>query len=101
MWMMVMFDLPVVEKEDRAQATRFRKELLDMGFQMAQYSVYMRCCVSRERTDAIVAKVRAELPPGGNVAVLIFTDKQYDNMLYFHARKETTPIPSDGQLALF
>ena len=101
MWMLVMFDLPVVFKPDRAEATRFRKDLLDIGFEMAQYSVYMRCCVSRERTDALVEKVRAALPDGGDVAILIFTDKQYATMLHFHARKEIDVFPDNGQLALF
>ena len=40
MWIMVMFDLPVIEKEDRKAATDFRKALLDNGFMMSQYSVY-------------------------------------------------------------
>ena len=33
-WLMVLFDLPVVEKAERNQATRFRKDLLDRGFEM-------------------------------------------------------------------
>jgi len=100
-WMMVMFDLPVVRKQERTDATRFRQDLLDMGFEMAQYSVYMRCCVSRERTDALVAKIRAALPPGGKVSVLVFTDKQYEGMLHFNARQEIIACPASGQLALF
>ena len=101
MWMMVMFDLPVVRDEDRKQATRFRKDLLDMGFEMAQFSVYMRCCVSRERADAFTHKVQKTLPSGGKVTILTFTDKQYENMRHFYARKETEPCPSSNQLTLF
>lgn len=44
MWMVVMFDLPVVEKAERKAATEFRNALLDMGFEMSQFSVYMRFC---------------------------------------------------------
>ena len=101
MWMMVMFDLPVVEKEERKEATRFRQDLLDLGFEMAQFSVYMRCCVSRERTDALVSKIRAALPSGGKVAILFFTDKQYENMIHFFARQEGKAPQETGQLALF
>ena len=32
MWLIVMFDLPVIEREERKSATRFRNDLLDMGF---------------------------------------------------------------------
>jgi CRISPR-associated protein Cas2 len=101
MWMLVMFDLPVVRDKERKEATRFRQDLLELSFDMAQYSVYMRCCVSRERTDALVGHVRTALPSGGKVAILIFTDKQYENMLHFYAREEINAPPDNGQLALF
>ena len=32
MWVVVMFDLPVVEKAERKAATEFRNGLLDAGF---------------------------------------------------------------------
>lgn len=38
----VMFDLPVVEEVEREAATDFRNGLLDHGFAMSQFSVYMR-----------------------------------------------------------
>jgi CRISPR-associated protein Cas2 len=100
MWMLVMFDLPVVEKRARDEATRFRKDLLDMGFEMAQFSVYMRCCVSKERTEALSGKIRGSLPSGGKVDILIFTDKQYENMQHYFARETLEPA-DNGQLALF
>jgi len=100
MWMLVMFDLPVIHKAQRAEATRFRNDLLELGFGMAQYSVYMRCCVSRERVDALVAKIQSILPDGGHVAILTFTDKQYANMLYFCARQQVV-FQENAQLALF
>jgi CRISPR-associated protein Cas2 len=101
MWMLVMFDLPVIRKKDRAEATRFRKDLLDLGFDMAQYSVYMRCCVSKERVEALTKNVTASLPEGGNVAILTFTDKQYENMQHFHAKIRTENYQENAQLALF
>src|SRR5690606_17027170 len=40
MWMMAMFDLPVLTKPERKRAADFRKFLLDQGFEMVQFSVY-------------------------------------------------------------
>lgn len=41
MWMIVMFDLPVLEKAERVAAAKFRYTLLDMGFAMfAIFGVY-------------------------------------------------------------
>ena len=42
MWMMVLFDLPVVESDERKAATDFRNFLLDNGFAMVQYSIYIK-----------------------------------------------------------
>ncbi|MDD9851502.1 MAG: CRISPR-associated endonuclease Cas2 [Gammaproteobacteria bacterium] len=44
--MLVLFDLPVTTKRERDKATRFRKKLLDDGYSMLQFSVYMRSCPS-------------------------------------------------------
>ncbi len=38
-WLVVAFDLPVVEKEQRKAATDFREYLLDDGYTMMQFSV--------------------------------------------------------------
>lgn len=46
-----MFDLPVMTDDERRTATRFRKELLDSGYLMIQFSVYARPCVTYEAMD--------------------------------------------------
>jgi CRISPR-associated protein Cas2 len=40
MWLMVLFDLPVVSKEEKKNYVRFRNALIQDGFTMLQYSVY-------------------------------------------------------------
>lgn len=48
MRMLCMFDLPV-DTEGQKRAYRiFRKNLIQEGFVMIQYSVYVRICPSRE-----------------------------------------------------
>ena len=73
MWTMVLFDLPVVTKSQRKRATRFRNDLLDLGFEMAQYSVYLKFCGSRATADALAARVERRVPVQGRVSVLVFT----------------------------
>ena len=53
MWMMVLFDLPVTEPEERKAATGFRNFLLDQGFEMAQFSVYVRHTSGKEAVEAM------------------------------------------------
>ena len=84
MWMIVMFDLPVLEKAERKAATAFRNALLDLGFEMSQFSVYMRFCTSSTQVDTYCKHVEDVLPEGGKVSVLQFTDRQYERIISFH-----------------
>ncbi|MBT4907460.1 MAG: CRISPR-associated endonuclease Cas2 [Rhodospirillaceae bacterium] len=83
MWMMVLFDLPVVEPEERRAATGFRNFLKDQGFEMAQFSVYVRYTSGKEAVEAMVRQVKNALPERGHVDILQFTDKQYENIVSF------------------
>ena len=101
MWVVVMFDLPVVEKAERKAATEFRNGLLDMGFQMSQFSVYMRFCTSQAQVDTYNKRVELALPEGGKVNVLQFTDKQYERIISFHGKAKQAPNKTPDQFDLF
>ncbi|WP_172425121.1 CRISPR-associated endonuclease Cas2 [Vandammella animalimorsus] len=101
MWMLVMFDLPVLTKAERKAASDFRKSLLDMGFEMSQLSVYLRFCTSQTQLDTYARRVEAILPSGGKVSVLQFTDKQYERILTFHGRAKQPPLKAPDQFTLF
>ena len=101
MWMLVMFDLPVVRKEERKAATAFRNALLDLGFEMSQLSVYLRFCTSQSEAETYAARVETVLPRGGRVHMLIVTDKQYERIRTFNGRRRQTPKKAPEQLALF
>ncbi|GAP68550.1 CRISPR-associated endonuclease Cas2 [Bacteroidales bacterium 6E] len=62
MWVLVFFDLPVETKKQRKAATLFRKSLINDGFTMFQFSIYMRNCPSRENADVHVKRVKGMLP---------------------------------------
>jgi CRISPR-associated protein Cas2 len=101
MWMVVMFDLPVIEKNERKDATRFRTNLLDWGFEMCQFSVYARFCTSQAQIDTLVKQVEFALPEGGNVNVLFFTDKQYERIISFRGRRKDPAKKAPDQYLLF
>jgi len=101
MWMVVMFDLPVVLKEERQEATRFRLTLLDLGFERSQLSVYMRFCTSQAQADTLARRVEAALPPGGRVNILTLTDKQYERILTFHGGRRQPSRKTPDQFTLF
>lgn len=101
MWMMVLFDLPVTEPEQRKAATGFRNFLLDQGFEMAQFSVYVRYTSGREAVDAMTQKVEATLPSNGKVDILQFTDKQYENIVSFRSHERGVGKKAPEQFVLF
>jgi CRISPR-associated protein Cas2 len=101
MWIVVMFDLPVIEKAERKAATEFRNTLLDMGFEMSQFSVYMRFCSSQTQIDTYCKRVEDALPSGGKVNVLQFTDKQYERIITFQGKAKMPAKKSPDQYDLF
>jgi len=77
-WLIVAFDLPVVEKRQRKQATNFRNFLLDDGYQMMQFSVYARACVSFARQETHIERLKKNLPPEGSVRAIFVTRSQWE-----------------------
>lgn len=101
MWVLVFFDLPTETKSQRKAAAGFRKTLLDDGFTMFQFSIYLRFSSSRENADVHVRRVKQNLPKLGKVGIMMVTDKQFGMMEIFHGQKEIEPERPSQQLELF
>ncbi len=101
MWMIVLFDLPVLTPKERKAATSFRKFLLDQGFEMAQFSVYMRHCVGKEQTEALTRRIEKAVPSTGKVHIVYITDKQYETMACFDGRTRQPQRKNPEQFVLF
>ena len=101
MWVMVFFDLPTETKADRKRASQFRKDLLQDGFEMLQFSVYWRYCASKENAEVHIKRAKNALPGYGKVGILCITDKQLEKMqIFFNANvQKKKNIPQ--QLELF
>jgi CRISPR-associated protein Cas2 len=101
MWIFVMFDLPVATKGERHAATRFRNYLLDEGYEKSQFSVYARFCNGKEQFEAYMRRLELELPEKGEIHVLSFTDRQYENIVRYAGQRRRTARRNPDQLALF
>ena len=77
MWIIVIFDLPTDTIQARKDYARFRKFLLEEGFTMMQYSVYMRHSASEENSQVHIKRIRSCLPPDGQVRIMKITNKQF------------------------
>lgn len=87
MRLMIMFDLPVETSEERKEYRKFRKNLINEGFIMIQYSVYVRVCVNKKSAEFIEKRIESFLPSKGVVQSLILTEKQYNDMHFLLGKK--------------
>ena len=105
MWVMCMFDIPVKTKKQMRLATQFRNRLLNMGFMMKQFSVYIKPCSSLDSAKHVTKKLKHHIPDDSMVSFIYITDKQYVNSDSFIG-KNSTENPEQtrkksGQLLLF
>lgn len=102
MRILLFFDLPVKTKKERRDYTRFRKYLLNEGFEMMQFSVYSRLCNGHESMERHLEKVKRNLPPRGSIRALPVTEKQYMRMrLLLGERTKNEEKITINQLTLF
>ncbi|MDE5429829.1 CRISPR-associated endonuclease Cas2 [Elizabethkingia meningoseptica] len=101
MWVLVLYDLPTETKANMRDAAQFRKRLLDDGFSLFQFSMYVRHCPSRENAEVHIKRTKAMLPKAGKVAIMCITDKQFGDIEIFFARNREEPPPTFQQLELF
>lgn len=101
MWVIAMFDLPTETAKDRRAYARFRKDLLEDGFTMMQYSVYSRHCASIENAEVHVKRMGAIVPPAGEVRFLTITDRQFSRIKIFVGKKRQKAPPPPAQLEFF
>ena len=102
-WLMVAYDLPVGTDEQRKTASGFRKFLLKDGFQMMQFSVSVRPCVTFARQKTHIDHVKAHLPPEGSVRAIFITRAQWERSYVLHGApaKEEPPEQMPEQIQLW
>lgn len=93
-WLVVAFDLPVGSPEERKAATSFRNFLIDDGYQMIQFSVYARACVSFARQETHLERVKLHLPPEGSVRAFFVTRAQWEKAFIIYG-KPAKPVEAE------
>ena len=87
MRLLIMFDLPVETSKERREYRQFRKRLINEGFLMIQYSVYVRVCVNKKSAQFIEKRISTFLPETGTIQSMIMkyhpTSYPKDAKVYF------------------
>jgi len=101
MWNLVLFDLPVKTRIQRREATRFRKLLIDLGWSMEQYSVYVRYVPTGMSVVPEVQAMRGSVPAQGRVEIVSITDRQWSKAIRFFNASPENPPEAPEQLTIF
>lgn len=101
MWVLVFFDLPTETPKERKIYARFRKDIMKDGFQMFQFSIYLRHCASAENAEVHIKRVKSILPEKGHVGIMTITDKQFGMMEIYRGKEPAEPVDVPQQLELF
>ena len=91
---MVAFDLPSKTKEEKKRYIDFRKFLLDDGFQMIQFSVYARPCVTFSRQETHLRRIRLAVPSEGSIRAIYITKAQWEKAYIIHG-KPAVEVPAE------
>jgi CRISPR-associated protein Cas2 len=101
MWVFAMFDLPVETPAHRRAYARFRKDLLEDGFSMMQFSIYFRHCASLESAIAHSRRMGQRVPAEGEVRFLMVTDAQFSRIAVYAGKRRVSPERAPAQLEFF
>lgn len=80
MRVIVMFDLPTETKKQRREYAKFRKALLQRGFYMMQFSIYVKLCNGWDAAKTAECYVETIAPTTGAIRTMIITEKQFSSM---------------------
>jgi len=99
MVLFVMFDISTETKKDLEKYRKFRKKLLDLGFIMFQYSVYVRFCNSLVIAQKYEKKIEDSAPTNGSIRIMKITESQYSNMITIenYREKPEEKVAQQGQ----
>ena len=81
MRIIVMYDPPVADMQDRREYSRFRQFLVRDGYTRLQNSVYTRLAVDTKNVEAAILRLKAYLPEAGLVQVLRVSEISFCSML--------------------
>lgn len=102
MRILLIYDLPTVDDEDRKIYQKFHNNLHKLGFYMLQYSVYTKVVSNDTVYNQYLNRLNFILPNKGNIIILKITEKQYQNMIYLRGIKNKyDAIVGGNELVIF
>ena len=102
MWVICVYDCPMIDKEARQDYSVFRRSLLQENFVQLQNSLYVHHFPTLAVGEATIIRLRPLIPKDAQVAFFIVTDKQYGMTKEFFGTRPTIKKPNQPeQVELF
>ena len=98
MRVLVLYDLPSTDGEDRRAYSLFHRYLIQNGFLMLQESVYCKLALNMTAVQAILVILRRNKPAAGLIQVLCITEKQFARSEFILGETTSDVIDSDERL---
>lgn len=89
MRIMLFFDLEVDTNEKLRQYNKFRKFLINEGFIMYQYSIYVKLLLNPQISKLYIKKIRDNSPNTGVISVIVITEKQFSRIVDITGRRKS------------
>ena len=100
MRILVFYDLPVGESDERTAYNRFHRYLIKNGFLMMQESVYCKMALNQTAANSIMDGVRKNSPEEGIVQMMCITEKQYSKIECICGEVKRTILDTDERLII-
>lgn len=80
MRLIVFFDLPMISKNEVRIYNKFRKWLIENGYIMMQYSIYVKSFNNRDSCVKHIDILKRYVPKQGQIRIMMITERQYANI---------------------
>jgi len=86
------FDLPSDTPEEKKAYRTFRKKLIELGFVMQQYSVYVRTLPNRSQLSKYEEQLKRVTPKNGLVELIYVSEKQFNDRRFLIGEKSVQEV---------
>ncbi len=97
MRLILIYDLPMVEKEENKIYSIFHKRLKRLGFYRLQYSVYTKVLNNETAYQQMNNKLNHIVPNKGSIILFKLTEKQFQKLVYLRGEKNRFETIVGGQ----
>lgn len=95
MRIILFYDLPFDNKNDASNYTKFRSNILKLGYIQIQYSVYARVVQTKPMIKQHIERIQKVLPTSGSIRIIVLTEKQYNEMIILRGDLDDNEIIND------